>query len=154
LAAFVRGWLWPGELLPMFFDSRLLGVGFLLWIGICIFPSMQRAMNQQMKLFLLLLIAIGVVTLDFWLPRYAISLVLVVVIYVGGGLRLLAVKGPRWAYAVVLVVCSLHLLDRPLSVRLAMSNLNSFYHHTDLADSRWFINGSRDHGATLEIYPD
>jgi hypothetical protein len=154
LAAFVRGWLWPGELASIFFDSRLLGIGLLLWVGICILPSMLRAMNHQMKLFLLLLVAIGLMTMDFWLPRYAFSLVLVIVIYIGSGLRLLAVKGPRWAYAALLVICLLQLLGRPLYVGLAMSTFNSSYHHADLADSRWFINGSPDPAATPEIYPD
>jgi hypothetical protein len=154
LAAFGRGWLWPGKLLPIFFDSRLLGVGLLLWIGILIWPSMQRAMDRQIKLFLLLLSAIGFVTLDFWLPRYAYSLVLVVVIYVGGGLRLLAVNGPRWAYAGLVVVCLLQLLGRPLYVGLAISEFNSFYYHANLADSRWFISGPPDPTTTPEIYPD
>jgi hypothetical protein len=154
LTAFVRGWLWPGRLLPLFFDSRLLGVGFLLWIGIITLPFIQRAMDREVRFFLLLLITTGLITQNFWLPRFAFPLLLALIIGVGGDLPLLAVKGPRWLYAALLVICVLHILGRPLYVGLGMLSFNSSYHRVNLAGSRWFISGVPDPGALPEIYPD
>jgi hypothetical protein len=154
LTAFVRAWLWPGKLPSLFFDSRLLGIGFLPWIGLLTLPTIQRTADRQVSFFLLLFIAMGLITSDFWLPRYAFFLVLALVICVGGGLSLLAVRGPRLAYATILVVCVLHIVGRPLYAGAVISIANSFYHRANLSDSRWFINGLPDPEATPEIYPD
>jgi hypothetical protein len=152
---FVRGWLWPDESLPLFFDSRLLAVGFFFWIALITFPVICRTFNRRLTFTLALFIAISLIVQDFMSPRYAMSLVLAVVLIVGGALAFFAAQGPRWAYAALLVATVLHLFGRPVYVGAGISMFDKFYYRANLSGSPWFIMSTAEPEKTpTEIYPD
>jgi hypothetical protein len=155
LSSFVYGWLWPQYAPGGFADSRLLGAGFFLWIALIMFPLIRPRLRQSLGFLCLVLVACAIMTREFWLPRYASSLVLVVALCVGGGLALLAARKRRWAYMVVLAVTVLHLVGRPIytGVGLAVFHWPSF--RANFSGSPWFIANSPNPKTTpVETYPD
>jgi hypothetical protein len=147
--SFVRGWMWPNQLPYHFFDSRLLGIGCFFWITLITFPIICKKSNASLAFLVALLVVTELVIKDFWLPRYSVLLVLVVVLCVGGALARLATRGPHWAYATLLLVSILHLAGRPLYVGADVSMFGGFYARANFSDSHWFI--ARP---PIEIYPD
>lgn len=151
-ASFQRGWLFPDELPRDFFDSRILGAGFffyLLWITL---PIVDQIMSKTTTLLLMLFGVIAIVIQDFWLPRWSMTLVLLVIICIGGALSRLAAKGPSWVYIILLSVVFLH-LGRPLYDVYTMVNMQRTSLRVNLSGSTVFIDNDVTQGA-VKLYPD
>jgi hypothetical protein len=154
LSNFAYAWLFPTGGQPLFFDSRFMGAGLFLWIGLIAFPVIRKRVNWDLGFILLLLIGTTLIVQDFWLPRYSFSLVLVILLCVGGALSRLATKGPHWAYATLFVLSVLHLIGRPVCVAAEISLFDRPYYRANLFDSPWFIQGPANVEAAMAVYPD
>jgi hypothetical protein len=151
-ASFRRGWLFPGEWPRDFFDSRILGAGiffYLLWITL---PIVEQVMSKTTTLLLTLFGVIAIVIQDFWLPRWSMTLVLVVIICVGGALSRLATKGPSWVYLILLSVVCLH-LGRPLYDAYTMIEMQRPSTRINISGSPTFIENEVAPGE-VKLYPD
>lgn len=152
LNSFQRGWLFPEEWPRDFFDSRILGAGFffyLLWITL---PIVDQVMSKTTTLLLMLFGVIAIVIQDFWLPRWSMTLVLVVIICVGGALSRLASKGPSWVYIILLSAVCLH-LGRPLYDAYSMIEMQRTSLRINISGSPTFIDNDVSPGAE-KLYPD
>lgn len=150
--SFRRGWLFPGEWPRDFFDSRILGAGiffYLLWITL---PIVEQVMSKTTTLILMLFGVIAIVIQDFWLPRWSMTLVLVVIICVGGALSRLASKGPSWVYIILLSAVCLH-LGRPLYDAYSMIEMQRTSLRINISGSPTFIDNDVSPGA-VKLYPD
>lgn len=150
--SFQQGWLFPEELPRDFFDSRILGAGFffyLLWITL---PIVDQVMSKTTTLLLMLFGVIAIVIQDFWLPRWSMTLVLAVIICVGGALSRLAAKGPSWVYIILLTAVCLHLV-RPLYDAYTMIEMQRTSLRINISGSPTFIDNDVAPGA-VELYPD
>ena len=92
--SFQRGWLYPDEWPRDFFDSRIFGAGIFLYLMWITLPIVEQIMKKSTTLVLMLFVIMAIVIQDFWLPRWSMTLVLAVIICVGGALSRLASKGP------------------------------------------------------------
>jgi hypothetical protein len=92
--AFVGSWIWPREW-PMggFFDSRNLGGGFVLCIGLLLAPAFVRMATRKELCFAAACVIATVLARDFWLPRYAYTLVVLIALVVGRGMSKLIASG-------------------------------------------------------------
>jgi hypothetical protein len=152
LDSFRCGWLFPDEWPRDFFDSRILGAGFffyLLWITL---PIVEQVMSKTTTLLLMLFGVTAIVIQDFWLPRWSMTLVLMVIICVGGALSRLASKGPSWVYIILLSVVFLH-LGRPLYDAYTMIEMQRTSLRINISGSSTFIDNDVSPGA-VKLYPD
>ena len=152
LDSFRRGWLLPNEWPRDFFDSRILGTGiffYLLWITL---PIVDQVVNKTTMFFLMLFGVIAIVIQDFWLPRWSMTLVLVVIICVGGALSRLASRGPSWVYIILLSAVCLH-LARPLYDAYMMIEMQRPSMRINISGSPVFFNDEVAPGE-MKLYPD
>jgi len=152
LESFRRGWLVPGEWPRDFFDSRILGAGiffYLLWITL---PIVDQVMSKTTTLIVMLFGVIAIVIQDFWLPRWSMTLVLLVIICVGGALSRLAAKGPSWVYIILLTAVCLH-LGRPLYDAYSMIEMQRSSLRINISGSPTFIDNDVSPGE-VKLYPD
>jgi hypothetical protein len=151
LQGFLHAWLVPDRWPRDFFDSRTLGVGLLLWLGILTAPLLGRALNRDSKFLILAFAGISLLTQDFWLPRWSMTGVLALVLALGAALAWLGAHGPRPLWGLLLLAITLH-LGRPLfdiySLRHSVP-----YVRADLAGSPLFI-GEESAAGVVDIYPD
>ena len=151
LQGFVRAWLVPERWPRDFFDGRTLGAGLLLWLTVLTAPILGRALNRDTRFLCLAFVGVSLVSQDFWLPRWSMTGVLALVLALGAALAWLAAHGHRLAWAVLLLLVTLH-LGRPLfdiySLRHGVP-----YVRSDLAGSPLFI-GEESAAGVVDIYPD
>lgn len=152
LASFRRGWLWPPEWPRDFFDSRILGVGLLCWILWITLPLLDRIIDRTAGFLLLFLVALAILIQDFWLPRYSMTLILTLIIGIGGALAWLASNGPSWGYGLLMLAVFLH-LGRPVYDLYTMKQMGRGSIRVNIANSPLFIGGEISPGE-LKIYPD
>ena len=85
--AFVDAWVWPRVWPPGgFFDSRHLGSGFVLWVAALLLPTFVRRASVAEKSLAVTCLVVSLLARDFWLPRYAYTLMILVVIIVARGM--------------------------------------------------------------------
>src|SRR5262249_26373542 len=113
LRSFVSGWVWPREW-PMgaFYDSRNMGGGWVLLVALALSPLFLRAASRREVLLVTVCIVLSLVARDFWLPRYAYTLVIAITIVVGRAMAAAAASASvavRSVYAIASVVLVAHL---------------------------------------------
>ncbi|MFQ5959763.1 MAG: hypothetical protein ACE5MG_00095 [Candidatus Methylomirabilales bacterium] len=154
LASFRRGWVIPiaNEWPTNFYDSRSLGIGLFFWLLWIALPFVDRFVKRDTAVIMGLSVGIALVSQDFWLPRWSMTLVLVTVLSIGGALSWLATRGPLWAYFPLLLAVVLH-FGRPLYDSYSMMEKREAYYRINLAQSPLFI-GSEVAPGELILYPD
>jgi len=152
LASFRRAWLWPGEWPRDFFDSRLFGAGFFFWFVWITMPILDDVIDRDTALLLILFVVIAIVAQDFWLPRWSMTLVLAIVVCIGGTLSWLASNGPSWAYFLLLPAVLVHLV-RPVYDIHGMTQRGRNYLRINISESPLFIDSKAAPGE-LKLYPD
>ena len=152
LVSFRRAWLWPDEWPRDFFDSRLFGAGFFflfMWITL---PILDHVLDRDTTLLLILFVVIAIVAQDFWLPRWSMTLVLAIVVCIGGTLSWLGSNGPSWAYFLLLPAVLAHLV-RPVYDIHGMTQMGRNYLRINISESPLFIDNEAAPGE-LKLYPD
>ncbi len=152
LAGFRSGWLFSQEWPLNFYDGRDMGVGLLLWIVLLTFPFLDELLRRDTVFMLLLFLAIALVVQDFWLPRWSMTLILALVLLIGGALTWFATNGPRPIAVILTLAVMLH-LGRPVYDAYSMIERGSWYIRANLADSPLFIDGKSAPGV-VQLYPD
>lgn len=154
LASFRRGWVLPlhSEWPTNFYDSRSLGIGLFFWLLWIALPFIDRFVKRDTAVIMGLSVGIALVSQDFWLPRWSMTLVLVTVLSIGGALSWLATRGPLWAYFPLLLAVGLH-FGRPLYDAYSMIEKREAYYRVNLSQSPLFI-GSEVAPGELTLYPD
>jgi hypothetical protein len=152
LASFSRGWLFPDEWPRDFYDSRILGAGIFFHLTWITLPIYERMMKKSTVLVLALFGGIAIMVQDFWLPRWSMTLVLAVVICVGGALSWLASNGPSWVYVILLSAVCLH-FGRPLYDVYTMIELRRTSIRINISESPIFLTDEVAEGEKL-LYPD
>jgi hypothetical protein len=151
LYSFCRGWLWSGEMPRAFFDSRYLGAGLSLWLVLLSIPLVMMRLKRFIVFILGLLIAVSMLTQDFWLPRFAFSLTLVVSVLLGAALRFSLMSNRPWIYGILLTAIMVQLIGRPLYIAAGISRWDLYYSRINFSGSPFFIDGP---ALVTEVYPD
>lgn len=81
--ATLKSWLWPGQPPCLFYDSRFLGAGLFCLLAICALPFVLPRTNTITRVVLAAFAVLSILGRDFWLPRFAYTLLLAVCICVG-----------------------------------------------------------------------
>lgn len=154
LASFRRGWVlpMPNEWPTNFYDSRALGIGLFFWLLWIALPFIDRFVKRDTAVIMALGVGIALVGQDFWLPRWSMTLVLVLVLSIGGALSWLATQGPLWAYFPLLLAVGLH-FGRPVYDAYSMLEMREAYYRVNISESPLFIGGEVAPGE-LSLYPD
>jgi hypothetical protein len=152
LVSFRQGWLLPDEWPRDFFDSRIFGAGIFLYLMWITLPIVEQIMKKSTALVLILFGVIAIVIQDFWLPRWSMTLVLAVIICVGGALVRLAARGPSWVYIVLLTAVCLH-LGRPIYDAYSMIEMQRTSLRINISGSPVFIQNDIAAGEE-KLYPD
>lgn len=139
LYAFARGWLWPGTLPHVFFDSRYLGVGVSLWISVAVIPLIWKQINRNILFMLTVFVGVALIAQDFWLPRFSITLVLAISVILGAAFRAVLKHKRSWVYNALLMVMVIQLIGRPLYVGLGLTKWDLPYPRANLANSPYFL---------------
>jgi hypothetical protein len=152
LRAFVGGWIWPREWpLGAFYDSRNMGGGFVLLVAILMLPLFVRRARRSELYVVAVCLLTSLAARDFWLPRYAYTLVLALAVVIGRGLSaasaLPSVRGrvAFWLGAGALVA---HLARPEFDV--AMMQMLDIGPRLDLTASPLFVHGKWE----LFMFPD
>jgi 4-amino-4-deoxy-L-arabinose transferase-like glycosyltransferase len=152
LAGFRNGWLLSQDWPLNFYDGRDMGVGLLLWIVLFTFPFLDELMRRDTLFMLLVFVAIAFAVQDFWLPRWSMTLILALVLLVGGALAWFAANGPRPIAVILTLAVVLH-LGRPLYDAYSMIEKERWYIRANLSNSPLFINSEVAPGV-VQLYPD
>ena len=152
LASFRRSWLWPSEWPKDFFDSRLFGAGFFFWLLWITLPALDQVIDRDIALLLVLFVIIAIVAQDFWLPRWSMTLVLAIIVCMGGTLSWFASNGQSWAYFLLLTTVLAHLV-RPVYDIHGMTQMERNYLRINISESPIFIDSKTAPGE-LKLYPD
>lgn len=152
LAGFRNGWLLAQDWPLNFYDSRDMGVGLMLWIALLTFPILDELVRRDLAFTLVVFVALAISVQDFWLPRWSMTLILVLALVVGGALTWFATRGPRLIATILTVAVLLH-LARPIYDAYSMIERGSWYIRANLADSPLFI-GSEIAPGVIPLYPD
>jgi len=150
--SFRQGWLFPGEWPRDFFDSRFLGAGIFFYLFLITLLIVEQVISKTTMLLLMLFGVIAIALQDFWLPRWSMTFVLVVIICLGGALSRLAVRGPSWIYIILLSAVCLH-LGRPLYDIYTMIEMQSPIVRINISGSPMFIDNDVAPGE-VQLYPD
>jgi Dolichyl-phosphate-mannose-protein mannosyltransferase len=146
---FAGGWLWP-RVWPIggLFDSKHMGGGFVLCVALALLPVFVRRASRAEKWIAVGCIAVSLIARDFWLPRYAYTLIIALVMVIGRAMSELAVlrRGAVqfWSAAVVLLAhlarpeFDIAMIPRDIGIRLNVTGSTMF----------------RPGPYTIEIYPD
>jgi hypothetical protein len=152
LAGFRNGWLLSQDWPLNFHDGRDMGVGLLLWILLFTFPFLDELMRRDTLFMLLVFVAIAFAVQDFWLPRWSMTLILALVLLVGGALAWFAANGPRLIAVILTLAVVLH-LGRPIYDAYSMIEKERWYIRANLSDSPLFISSEIAPGV-VQLYPD
>ena len=149
LDGFVRGWLWSTVLPRDFYDSRQLGVGLLLWVLLLELPLVVRMIRADHLKVIALFVVIALLGQDFWLPRWSMTLILVLVLCVGAAISWAASRGSWALYLGLLVVVGIH-IARPAYDVYALSLGDEPAFRVNISGSEAFVGGPGE----LKLYPD
>ena len=149
LDSFVRGWLWSNEVPGNFFDSRTLGVGVLFWIMLLALPLAIRLLRWNHVKVIALFVILAVLAQDFWLPRWSMTLILVLVLCLGAAISWAASQGSLPLYLGLLVVVGIH-IARPAYDVYALSHGDEPVYRVNISGSEPFVEGPGE----LKLYPD
>jgi hypothetical protein len=152
LRNFVRGWVWPiwANGLP-FYDSRDFGGGWVLVAALAALPAFVRSATRFEKWLVIACVLVSLIARDFWLPRYAYTIIVAITIVLGRALPALASAG-RWGRALFWLltgVLFLHLLRPELDLRLTRARRGTGP-RLNVTESARFLGGAD----VIEPYPD
>jgi hypothetical protein len=149
---FYHAWVWPIWRDPLcFFDSRNLGGGWVLLAALAALPAFVRSATRFEKWLVIACVLVSLIARDFWLPRWAYTIVVATTVVLGRALPALASAGPRgralfWLLTGVLF---LHLLRPEFDMRNTHAR-RGMGPRLDVAHSERFLGGPD----SMEPYPD
>jgi hypothetical protein len=146
--AFVAAWLLPTTWPFCFFDSRNLGGGLFLLFALCTLPFSLRRANVTTRVLLACFVLTSLGGRDFWLPRYAYTLVLAISICSGLALSALLESRRTMSYAAAVAVLGLHLLRPEWDIFRIMRG--DAYPRMNASASKLFVAGVFD----IPVFPD
>ena len=117
--ASLGAWLWPRSPHLWFFDSRNMGGGFVLPIALVLVPTFLRTSTGLEKWLCVTCLVISFLARDFWLPRWAYTIVVMLAVVIGRSAAELArSQGPgRWLFWFVTAALALHLARPEFDLR-------------------------------------
>jgi hypothetical protein len=139
-----HAWVWPKWRDPVgFFDSRNLGGGWVLLAALAALPAFVRSATRFEKWLVVVCVVTSLIARDFWLPRYAYTIVVAITVILGRGLPALASSGPRaralfWLLVGLLFV---HLLRPELDIRNVCRAPRGIAPRLNVAASKRFLGG-------------
>lgn len=146
--AFVAAWLIPATWPFCFFDSRNMGGGLFFLFALCTLPFSLRRANTATRVVLASFVLTSLGGRDFWLPRYAYTLVLAVSLCSGLAISAFVERRRTAAYVVAMGVLFLHVLRPEWDVfRIGRGDA---YPRMNASASKHFVRGSFD----IDVYPD
>jgi hypothetical protein len=147
-----RGWIWPVWRDGLsFFDSRNFGGGFVLVAALAALPAFVRSATRFEKWLVIACVLVSLLARDFWLPRYAYTIVVAITVVLGRALPALASAG-RWGRAVFWLLTGalfLHLLRPELDMPLSQTR-RGMGPRLNVAGSGRFLGGTE----AMQPYPD
>lgn len=153
LGAFVNSWIYPETKPASFFDSRSFGAGFLLYFALFTSLVSLKKLDRLGAISTILLILVSLIIWDLWLPRYAYSLTLALILLLGGALACLLNSAVKWQKTVgfiLLTIIFIQLLGRPLYSMVVREEPKSYSISINLSKSKYYIKPSTD----IILYPD
>ncbi len=146
--AFVAAWLVPSTWPFCFFDSRHMGGGLFFLLALCTLPFSFRRANLPTRVLLACFVLTSLGGRDFWLPRYAYTLVLTISVCNGLALSAFLESRRTAAYAVGMAVLALHVFRPEWDVfRIKHGDA---YPRINASASKVFVPGPFE----VEVYPD
>lgn len=149
---FYHAWVWPIWRDPLcFFDSRNLGGGWVLLAALAALPAFVRSATRFEKWLVIACVIASLIARDFWLPRWAYTIVVAITVVLGRGLPALASAGPRSRalFGLLTGLLFLHLLRPEIDMRNTHT-WRGMGPRLDVADSSRFLGGAD----SMEPYPD
>jgi hypothetical protein len=151
LRAFLSAWIAPEEVPHYFFDSRFLGGGLFFLTAFVTAPVWLRRSRPAASVLVGALVLSSLLLRDFWLPRYAATLVLAVAI--ANGLALAALLRARlrplaYSYGVLLALTVAHAARPEWELQRILAG--DPYARMNVSASKLFPRGTMD----VELYPD
>ncbi|MBX3204656.1 MAG: hypothetical protein KF764_06275 [Labilithrix sp.] len=146
--ASVAAWLVPSTWPYAFFDSRHFGGGLFFITALLTLPITLKATNRPTRVLLAAFIVASIGGKDFWLPRYAYTIVLSLCLCNGIALATLLERKRRWPFYALAGVLSLHALRPEWDVFRIRSG--DRYPRMNASNSSLFLDGALD----IPVYPD
>lgn len=147
-----HAWIWPYPGTLTFFDSRNLGGGCVLPAALAALPAFRRSATWLQLWLAVSCVLVSVVARDFWLPRWAYTVVIALTIVLGGALPELARSArrrDRWLFGVLAALLLVH-LARPEFDLWQLRKHAGFGPRLNVTQSSRFRRGSN----ALDPYPD
>ncbi|TMQ24258.1 MAG: hypothetical protein E6J90_08475 [Deltaproteobacteria bacterium] len=145
-------WIWPSEHRLCFFDSRHLGGGWVLPAAIVALPAFLRAATRLETYLVIACVLVSLIARDFWLPRWAYTLVVALTLILGRALPALAGsprRRDRWLFGALTALLFVH-LARPEFDLWQLRRRSGFAPRLNVTESSHFRRG---HDA-MDPYPD
>lgn len=104
-------WIWPLARPLMFFDSRNLGGGWVLIAALIALPGFVRSATRLERWLVIICVIVSLFARDFWLPRWAYTIVVAIAIVLGRALPALASSArrrDRWLFGLLTALLLVH----------------------------------------------
>ncbi len=144
----VAAWLVPSTWPNTFFDSRHFGGGLFFITALVTLPLTLKAANRRTLILLAAFVVASIIGKDFWLPRYAYTVMLSICLLNGIAFSTLIEREKRWAFYALTGVLALHVLRPEWDVfRIRAGDA---YPRLNASKSSLFLKGNFD----FWLYPD
>ena len=146
----IRSWILPNSYPVNFFDSRSFGAGITLYVFLFSILLFHKYSRQQKSLAISLLLT-SIIIKDFWLPRYAYEVIIMICFQIGGALAYFFENQKKIPYYTLLFLVLIQLFGRPIYSYLIMQQDDAWYVRTNISESPFFP----ERGTTrVEVFPD
>ncbi len=146
------GWIWPLARPLVFFASNNLGGGWVLVAALVALPTFVRAAPRFDRWLVIACVLVSVCARDFWLPRWAYTLVVALTVVLGRALPTLAGSSrrrDRWLFRALTILLLVH-FARPEIDLWQLRRNGGISFRLNAAGSPYFQHGHLG----LEPYPD